>query len=77
MGQYEDLTMMINDRKQQLKRTSSPGEKRILLQGISNLERERDRTTPEKKSFFRSFGGKRRRTKRRKGGARRRTRRMR
>jgi hypothetical protein len=76
MGQYEDLTAMINARKQQL-RTASSGEKQILLQGISNLERQRDRTTPEKKSFFRPFGGKKRRTKRRKCKAGQRTRRRR
>ena len=51
MGQYEDLTVMINSLKQKL-RSASFGEKQILLQGISNLERQRDRTTPEKKSFF-------------------------
>jgi hypothetical protein len=78
MGQYEDLTAMINARKQQLKTTSSSDAKRTLIQGINNLERQRDRTTPEKKPLFRSpFGGKKRRTKRRKGGAKRKTRRMR
>jgi len=51
MGQFEDLTVMIKSRKKQL-RTASPGEKQILLQGISNLERQRDRTSPEKKVVF-------------------------